>query len=71
MFNGFTVIDNRTGHEPDCEKIALEEDWAKHLIYCDIDCFALTENGELILMDECGNCAYAPEGRFSVLFTNE
>lgn len=29
MFNGFTVIDKKTGHEPDCEKIALTEEWAK------------------------------------------
>lgn len=64
----FTVIDNNTGHYPDCEKIALTEDWAKHLIYCDIDTFAITEDGNLILMDDCGNCAYCPYGRFTVVF---
>lgn len=64
--NGFTVIDNKTGTYPDCEKIALEE-WAKHLVYCDIDTFAITEDGSLILMDDCGNCAFCPDGRFTVM----
>lgn len=63
---GFIVIDNKTGKYPDCEEIALNEDWANNLCYCDIDCFAMTEDGTLILMDECGNCAYCPEGRFTV-----
>ena len=68
---GFTVIDNKTGAYPDCQIIALTEDWAKHLVYCDIDCFALTENGSLILMDDCGNCAYCPVNRFTVIFEKE
>lgn len=65
---GFTVIDNETGKYPDCQKIALTEEWAKHLIYCDIDMFAVTEDGGLILMDDCGNCAYCPSDRFTVIF---
>ena len=52
---GFTVIDNKTGAYPDCEKIALKEEWANRLIYCDIDTFAITEDGGLILLDDCGN----------------
>ena len=64
----FHVIDNKTGREPDCEKIALKEDWAKHLIYCDIDEFAITESGTLILLDDCGNCAWPPPERFTVVF---
>ena len=67
----FTVIDNTTGNYPDCEKIALEEEWAKGLIYCDIDTFAITEDGNLILMDDCGNCAYCPCDRFTVVFEKE
>ena len=66
--NRFTVIDNKTGNEPDCGNIALNEEWAKHLIYCDIDTFAITEDGALILLDDCGNCAYCPDGRFTVVF---
>lgn len=61
-----TVIDKRTGRYPDVEKIALEEDWAKNLIYCDIDCFAICEDGSLLLMDDCGNVAYCPKDRFEV-----
>ena len=66
--NSFTVIDNKTGECPDCEKIALTEEWAKHLIYCDIDTFAITEDGSLILIDDCGNCAFCPADRFTVVF---
>lgn len=61
-----TIIDKRTGRYPDVEKIALEEDWAKNLIYCDIDCFAICEDGFLLLMDDCGNVAYCPKDRFEV-----
>ncbi len=66
--NSFTVIDNETGAYPDCEKIALSEEWAKHLIYCDIDTFAVTEDGNLILLDDCGNFAFCPADRFTVVF---
>ncbi len=64
---GFDVIDPKTGKYPDLWKIALTEDWAKHLMYCDMDGFAIMENGQLILLDECGNFAYCPEGRFEVV----
>lgn len=67
----FTVVDNQTGTCPDLEKIALTEEWAKHLIYCDIDTFAITEDGNLILLDDCGNCAYCPCDRFTVIFEKE
>ena len=67
----FTVIDNETGNYPDCEKIALTEEWAKNLIHCDIDTFAITEDGSLILMDDCGNCAYCPADRFIAIFEKQ
>lgn len=63
----FTVIDTKTGEYPDLEEIALTEEWAKHLMYCDMDGFAITEDGSLILMDECGRQADTPEGRFIVV----
>lgn len=63
----FRVIDKKTGKEPDLEYIALNEEWAYNLIYCDMDCFALTEEGELILLDECGQYAVCPPDRFEVL----
>ena len=62
----FRVIDNRTEREADPYSIALHELWAKRLTYCDIDGFAITEDGSLILMDECGNFEYCPIGRFTV-----
>lgn len=64
----FSIIDNETGKAPDCVKIARTEEWAMHLVYCDIDTFAITEYGSLILLDECGNCAFCPSDRFTVIF---
>lgn len=69
--NGFTVIDNTTGTYPDCEKIALEEEWAKHLVYSKFIDIAITEDGSLVLMDDCGNCAFCPDGRFTIMSENE
>jgi len=63
----FTVIDPKTGGYPDLWKIALEEDWAKCLEYCDVDEFAITESGLLILTDDCGNAVYCPDGRFEII----
>lgn len=62
----FTVIDPKTGEYPDCMRIVMEEDWAKELLYCDIEGFAIGEDGWLYLMDECGNAVFCPEGRFEV-----
>ena len=54
MIKEFTVIDNNTGKQADQEEIALNEEWADGLVYCDMDGFAIMEDGSLILMDECG-----------------
>lgn len=64
----FTVIDNKTGKYPNLCKIALYEEWAKELMYCDMDGFALLEDGRLILLDECGRFKYCPSDRFTVVF---
>lgn len=63
---GFDVIDTKTGEYPDLEKIALTEEWAQGLVYCDMDGFAVREDGSLILLDECGNCVSCPSGRFEI-----
>jgi len=63
----FTVVDVKTGHYPDVGKIARKEEWAKDLMYCSIDGFAITEDGYLVLMDACGNIAYCPQDRFLVV----
>ena len=66
----FTVIDTKTGEYPNLEQIVLKEDWAKNLIYCDMEGFFIGEDGNLILADECGNFAYPPSDRFEVLPDN-
>ena len=67
----FSVADPETGEYPDVEHIALTEEWAKDLVYCDIDGFCINEDGNLILMDECGNYVYCPPDRFKVIIENE
>lgn len=67
----FTVMDRTTGKYPDLKKIAREEEWANGLIYCDMEGFALEEDGTLVLMDECGSFAYCPHDRFDIKFENE
>lgn len=64
----FKVIDNNTGKEADISKIALKEDWAKDLMYCDMQGFAILDDGNLILLDECGKFEYCPSERFSIKF---
>lgn len=64
----FIVIDNKTGKIPDTYEIALKEEWAKGLIYCDMQGFYLGEDGDLILADECGNYRDCPKGRFKVMW---
>ena len=63
----FTVIDTKTGKKADTYEIALKEEWAKHLCYCDMEGFAIEEDGTLVLLDECGRVAYCPEGRFRII----
>lgn len=64
----FKVIDNNTGREADIGKIALKEDWAKGLMYCDMQGFAILDDGNLVLLDECGKFEYCPSERFSIKF---
>ena len=64
----FTVIDTKTGEEADEYEIALHEDWAKHLCYCDMEGWAIENDGTLLLVDECGRFAYADRERFKVVW---
>ena len=66
----FTVIDTKTGKEADEYEIALHEDWAKHLCYCDMEGWAIENDGTLLLVDECGRCAYADRERFKVVWND-
>ena len=67
----FKVIDKKTGKEADTYEIALKEDWAKSLMYCDMEGFFIGEDGYLMLADECGNYAYPPQDRFEVVFDDD
>ena len=67
----FRVIDKQTSKEADPYEIALHEEWASCLVYCDMEGFAITEDGDLVLMDECGNVVYCDADRFEVIFEGE
>ena len=62
----FKVIDNKTGKEPNFENICHEW-WAECLLQCDVDQFAVTEDGHLLLIDDCGNMVYCPKDRFTII----
>jgi hypothetical protein len=64
----FTVIDTKTGKEADEYNIALHEEWANHLCYCDMEGWAIENDGTLLLVDECGKFAYADKERFKVVW---
>ena len=63
----FSVIDLQTGKLANPEEIAMTEAWAKGLIWCDMEGFALEEDGTLLLLDECGYYAYCPPNRFKIV----
>lgn len=63
----FTVIDTKTGKYPDMWDISINEEWAQYLMYCDMEGFAIREDGTMILLDErLGQFVDCPEGRFKV-----
>ena len=65
----FKVIDTKTGKEPIFDHNHLfKENWFKNssLIWCDIEGWVISEYGVLMLADECGNVAYAPD-RYKVV----
>ena len=64
----FVVVDLQTGGLADTEGIALHEEWAKGLIYCDMEQFTLGEDGTLYLLDECGHYEECPKGRFKIVW---
>ena len=64
----YWVIDTTTGKTADIEQIAKDEEWARGLMYCDMDGFAIEEDGTLLLLDECGKYVCCPDGRFDIVF---
>lgn len=67
----FSVIDVKTGKKPIRKKLRCMKTGQKNLIYCDMEGFAIQEDGSLILMDECGKYEYCPIGRFEVKWNDE
>ena len=63
----FVVLDKTTGKEAGLGEIALYEEWANSLVYCDMDGFAITQDGALLLLDECGKFEYCPSDRFEIV----
>lgn len=63
----FYVIDKQQGKEANEYQIALKEEWAKDLMFCDMDGFAIKQDGSLILIDECGNFKYCVPDRFEII----
>lgn len=66
----FYVIDRKTRNEADIEQIALKEEWASDLMYCDMEGFAILEDGRLILCDECGKYSFADMDRLEIVWIN-
>jgi hypothetical protein len=70
-YRPFWVLDKTTGKEADPYEIALKEEWAQDLIYCDMEGFAILEDGSLYLLDECGRYAYCDPVRFEVRWVGD
>ncbi len=63
----FRVVWATTGKPAtDLEWIALNCEWAKGLLSCDMEGFAVEWDGTLVLLDECGTYRYPPGGVFRV-----
>lgn len=64
----FKIIDKKTGKEP-TQKLIEEIAKENNLMEFDIDQFAVCEDGQIILLDDCGNIAYVDMERFEVVGT--
>jgi len=61
----FRVIDTITGKEPS-EDVIYQLAEQGRLVYCDIDGFYIGEDGEICLIDDCGNATWLDGERFKV-----
>lgn len=62
----FTIIDKRTGEEVDIDNLIEELDLNTNLMVNDIEGFAIGENGEIYLLDECGNFVFVEPDNYDV-----
>ena len=65
----FRIIDKKTGKEP-TERVINNIAEKYRLVMCDIDQFAVCEDGSIILLDDCGNIAYFSLDRFEIRIEN-
>lgn len=61
----FKVFDKELNKCVDPEDIVLDKN--THLFKTDINCFALCNNGQLIITDDCGYYDYLDMNRFEVI----
>lgn len=66
----FEIIDKKTG-KPPTQRVITNIAKKYGLLEFDIDEFAVTESGQIILLDDCGNIAYCDPNRFIVKLTEE
>lgn len=66
----FKVIDTKTGKEP-TDRVIYNIAKKGNLMTMDIDQFFVGEDGDLILMDDCGNTTYCDTKRFKVVAESE
>lgn len=59
----FRIIDRKTGEAP-TERVINNIARKQGLMTMDIDQFAVCEDGQVILLDDCGHIAYCSESRF-------
>lgn len=61
------VIDTKTGKEP-TERVMDNIARKGGLMQADIDGFYVGEDGQIILVDDCGNCTWVDAERFKIKF---
>lgn len=66
----FKIIDRKTGKEP-TQRVIDNIARKSNLMVFDIDQFAICEDGQIILLDDCGNIAYCDMERFKVEMEGE
>ena len=61
----FRIIDRKTGREP-TQRVIDNIAKKQRLMLADIDQFAVCEDGQILLLDDCGRVAYCDMSRFEV-----
>jgi hypothetical protein len=69
LFGVVWAADGRRVADADLKAIAIDEKWARTLVWSDMAGFAVESDGTLILLDKCGNYAHAPPRLFTVEWT--